>query len=316
MNSSKYNPPVKATSKETKSVITSDEFNDFLKQEFDLNEKQIASLKKHHGIFAGPHRYDFLSVIPEKTPVKIYLHQEEPADIPLTKKDIVYEDDYCLAVNKPAWFPTQATRASIITSLEYRIKKITGYGHLMAVHRLDRQTSGLVVFGKGRDATAKLMQAFAERHVEKTYLAIVSPPPATDKWEMKGYMARDFAKLPKDVFRFSSEEKKKSLYSETHFEVLKKDTDKALVLAKPHTGRTHQLRVHLSYSGCPIIGDTVYGSFKEAKKWGEPRIQLHAYELTIPRLIKNPKGKKSTVAFSHEKITFTTPMPTDFIEII
>lgn len=193
--------------------------------------------------------------------------------------ETVYEDDDVLVVNKPAGLLSMAKG-------EYCPEKTLGdYGLL--VHRLDRDTSGVVILAKNETVQKFLKKQFQDRKTHKTYYAVIDGRPKLDAARIDLPIARDL-KRP-TTFRVDANGKE----SETFYKVLKTDDKHSLVELKPTSGRTHQLRVHMKYLGHPILGDVVYGGEKAE------RLYLHAgsLEITLP-------GGKRTV--------FTVPMPEEF----
>ena len=193
--------------------------------------------------------------------------------------EVVYEDENVLVVNKPAGLLSMAKG-------EYCPEKtLADYG--LIVHRLDRDTSGVMILAKNETVQKFLKKQFQDRKTHKTYYAIIEGQPKLDAAKIDLPIARDL-KRP-TTFRVDANGKE----SVTFYQVLKTDGAHTLVELKPVSGRTHQLRVHMKYLGHPIMGDVVYG--------GEPaeRLYLHAgaLELTLP-------GGKRT--------TFEVPMPKEF----
>ena len=193
--------------------------------------------------------------------------------------ETVYEDENVLVVNKPAGLLSMAKG-------EYCPEKtLADYG--LIVHRLDRDTSGVMILAKSEAVQKFFKKQFQDRKTHKTYYAVIDGRPKLDAARIDLPIARDL-KRP-TTFRVDAGGKE----SETFYRVLKTDGAHSLVELKPTSGRTHQLRVHMKYLGHPIMGDVVYG--------GEPadRLYLHAgsLEITLP-------GGKRTV--------FTVPMPKEF----
>jgi 23S rRNA pseudouridine1911/1915/1917 synthase len=163
-----------------------------------------------------------------------------------------------------------------------------------AVHRLDRDTSGVVVLAKDAKAAEELSAAFRERKVEKLYLAV------TDGVPSEGVIDRPIGRDPKRPRARTVRSDGKE--ATTRIRVLAKSGDAALVTAEPHTGRTHQIRVHLRSAGTPIAGDLMYGG-PAALRIGEAvvrpvRMLLHAYRLNLP--------------FGGDVLRFEAPLPEDF----
>ncbi len=186
-----------------------------------------------------------------------------------------------LAVDKPAWLPTQRTRASAVDSLERRVWAFTGSPEWRAVHRLDRTTSGVVLFAEGATQASVLQRAFQERTVRKRYVAVVAPPPTQDAFSVSGWIGRAAHKR-RFVFEMRASAGAsvgRARQSESRFNVKNRGEHCAWVDAEPVTGRTHQLRVHLAHVGSPVAGDDLYGVGWEP---GRPeRALLHAAELGL-----------------------------------
>lgn len=212
-------------------------------------------------------------------------------EIPDIKLEILYQDDDCLVVVKPEGllthskgrFNPEATVSSFIR--QYTTGMQDNRGGI--VHRLDRVTSGLLICAKNQAAMDWLQKQFAERKVNKTYLAVVSGRPAQDEALIDMPIERN-PKKPQ-TFRVGPNGKP----AKTIYKVIASNSKHSLVELHPETGRTHQLRVHLSQIGHPIVGDVLYGG--EAAD----RTYLHAQELEI-------------VLPNRQKHKFTAPLPQEF----
>ena len=180
------------------------------------------------------------------------------------KPEIVYEDENVLVFNKPAGLLSEFKG-------EYS-PEMTMAHYGLIVHRLDRDTSGVIILAKNPETQSKLRRQFQERKAHKTYYAVVSGRPKIDAARIDLPMARDL-KRP-TTFRVDPNGKE----AETFYKVLKTNNKHSLVELHPTTGRTHQLRVHMKYIGNPILGDPVYGT--ESAE----RLFLHAgaLEITLP----------------------------------
>ena len=214
--------------------------------------------------------------------VVVYAFAREPETAPVRPLRVLHDGDGLVAVDKPAWLPMQRTRASARLSLEAALREQLGDASLVAGHRLDRQTSGVAVFARGREG-AWAARALAARDARKRYLAVVAPPPARDAFEVEGWIARapDPAR-----FRFAlyAEPGSSGRWSSTSFEVLERSASRALLAAFPETGRTHQLRVQLAAQGLPIAGDDLYGPpFAPGAPSSAERVLLHAAALELRR---------------------------------
>ncbi len=292
-----YDPPTERREWSLKTTYTFSDLLKFLADELQINAASMQSIVHHGGLYLGVGRVEAAKPplkVEAKTQVQVYRFLREPEEMIIPKEAILFEDTSMMAVNKPAWIPVQGTRVSHQFSLEANLRRQTKIP-LMAVHRLDRQTSGVILFAKNSKSCAQLMKIFSERQVEKKYLAVVNPADVPDAWEVEGYMMRDFKKLPQVYFRMIKGQNSKARHSHSIFKCLDRNDKTALVEAQPLTGRTHQLRVHLASSGHPVVGDTSYGSYRVKKELGAQRILLHADTLIFklkdnmtPLVIKAP----------------------------
>ena len=192
---------------------------------------------------------------------------------------ILYEDADIVAVNKPAGLVTHSDgRTKEETAEDWFKDKYKEGGY---VHRLDRDTSGVLVFAKNEKAYEFLRKAFHDREVKKTYLALVHGIPK----EKKGIIDFDIGRSRKDFRMRSAQPKAKGRLREslTRYEVIGESGEYALLRVHPETGRTHQIRVHLKAINHPIIGDKLYAP-KHHLALGISRLGLHAYEIDLPNL--------------------------------
>jgi 23S rRNA-/tRNA-specific pseudouridylate synthase len=246
--------------------------------------ERIESLLWHGGVHLAGRPYDEQTLpgaVAPGTQVVAYAFAYEPAPVPLLESAILWDSLDILAVNKPAWMTVQATRASHRLSLEAQLREALHCHALTALHRLDRGTSGIVLFARTRDGAARVGRAFAGGRLERRYLALVAPQPPESRWEVRGFLGR---RLHPTRLRFA-------LYdapgpgrrgSRTRFVRLATRHGATLVCAEPATGRTHQIRVHLAHGGTPIVGDVLYGSGLQRGPDGAPlRTQLHASWLRV-----------------------------------
>lgn len=212
---------------------------------------------------------------------------EDRRPLIIAKKDIVFEDEVLLVVNKPSGYPTHPTidpkRPNLMGAVEAFLKKRAGGEevYLGLHHRLDAETSGLVVFTLDRAVNAKVGAGFAERQVKKQYLALVRRgeklPPRS--WEVESYLGpigKSAGRAKYGSVRAGGD------HALTRFELIEEGARGLLVRAFPHTGRTHQIRIHLSEGGMPILGDDLYGSPHDQR--AASRLMLHAecLEMTHP----------------------------------
>jgi tRNA pseudouridine32 synthase/23S rRNA pseudouridine746 synthase len=207
---------------------------------------------------------------------------------PFAARLLLHADSHLLVFDKPAGLAVQ-DGSGVAMSLDRLLSAFARSNgkRPRLVHRLDRETSGLVIAARTQPAAAFLSQAFAERQVEKTYLAIVcggapSPPEgvidrALHRTKVKGV----------DLVR-PAREGEAAQSAVTHYRTLDAQGSAGLLLLQPETGRMHQLRAHLAAIGRPIFGDGKYGGLFKLAGVGAPRIMLHAWRLTVP----HPEGGK------------------------
>jgi RluA family pseudouridine synthase len=221
---------------------------------------------------------------------------------------VLYEDEWLIAVDKPPGLPTQPTLDEARLNLFAAVKKFLaardgGQPYVGLHHRLDRDTSGVVLFTKKAQANAGVADLFAQHGARKTYLAIAARParPPGEHWTVRNF-------LGKGALAGGKRTKFRSVRSggdaaHTDFD-LRERLDRALLVeARPLTGRTHQIRVHLSEAGMPILGDDHYASAESARlsrAMGIPRLMLHAVNLTFPHPVTNVN------------VSIPSPIPEDF----
>jgi RluA family pseudouridine synthase len=215
---------------------------------------------------------------------------------------ILLEDEWIIGVNKPAGLPTQPTldeaRANLYALLQKFLRARDGADAYVGLHhRLDRDTSGAMVFTKKKAANAEIGRAFQEHLAKKTYVAIVATArelPAT--WQVDNFLAREKGKAGRMVAVRAGGDR-----AITDFRVLGAAPGYAVVEARPRTGRMHQIRVHLAGGGAPIVGDRTYGGPTKTSGNAEvSRVMLHAVALTFPHPI------------TKLEISFQAPLTPDF----
>jgi RluA family pseudouridine synthase len=237
----------------------------------------VARMLAHGGVHLDGYPHggnDLPARLAAGTRVDLHALAWEPEPIEIGPERILAEHEDWLAVDKPAWLPVQPARASRRFALEPLLRARTGCAGLVAVHRLDRETSGVVLFARDARAAARLGAVFRERRVRKSYWALVAPPPVQTAFEVAGFLGR---RLDPARYRFALRSSPAPGYrfSHTCIRLVDAAEGSALVAAEPVTGRTHQVRVHLEAAGTPIVGDSCYGGAPA------PRLQLHARELAF-----------------------------------
>ena len=209
--------------------------------------------------------------VDETDEIALNLPEKEQADVDLP---ILYEDDDVIVVNKPSGLLTHAKgglsdEPTVAEIIRPKTSFATDTDRPGIVHRLDRDTSGLLIIAKNPESAAHLQRQFAERTAKKTYIAIIDGKPKLNAAKIDLPIGRN-PSVP-STFRIDPNGKP----AQTTYHVLAKNNTQSLVELKPTTGRTHQLRVHLAHLNAPILGDRVYG------KSSDCRMMLHAQKLEI-----------------------------------
>lgn len=218
--------------------------------------------------------------VDETDEIAVKLPEQEQAS---TELPILYEDDDVMVVNKPSGLLTHAkgglsTEPTVAEIIRSKTSFASDTDRPGIVHRLDRDTSGILIIAKNPDAAAHLQKQFAQRTTKKTYLAVTDGVPklATAKIDLP------IGRNPSAPSTFRVDPNGKP--AQTAYRVLAATDNQSLIELKPTTGRTHQLRVHMAYLNTPILGDRVYG------KPNASRLMLHAHKLEITL----PSGERKT----------------------
>jgi 23S rRNA pseudouridine1911/1915/1917 synthase len=230
--------------------------------------------------------------------------------------DKIFENDEYLVVNKPAGLLTHGASHIKEKSLaDFLLEEYPGLARVGEgpdrpgmMHRLDKLVSGILVIAKTPDSYSNLKEQFQARIIDKNYTALVYGSVDKDEGEIKFPIERStrgfkMAALPLTVGGEKNESGRRAV---TEFRVMKRLINYTLLEVRIKTGRTHQIRVHLSAYGCPIAGDDLYGTKKtriKNKKFGLERIFLHAHRLAFDDL-------------SGERKEYTADLPDDFMEFL
>lgn len=213
-----------------------------------------------------------------------------PALITTIDLPVLYEDEFCMVINKPAGYAVHPSETSHGQPTIIEILRSKFGEHLELVHRLDKETTGCLLIAKNEKSHTLLQEQFQERSVKKIYLAIVSGIPKEKRARIEAEIGRSLVNRVKmSLFKTGY-----SRPAVTNYEVLEGSADAALLACDIETGRTHQIRVHLSSIGHPILGDTKYNSADSrivTNAHGVTSLCLHARELRF-----TPPGKKKEVA--------------------
>ncbi len=202
---------------------------------------------------------------------------------------IIYEDRSVLAIDKSrGWMLVpdswRKTNWTLQTAIDSSIRaddfwaKSRNLNYLRHIHRLDADTSGVLLFAKSEGAMRAMSDMFESRRMEKTYLAVVEGKPRQPEWTCELPIGPDPAKFG----RMRVDESPEGKDAETHFKVLLNNERFTLIEASPLTGRTHQIRLHLAESGCPIMCDELYGHVEKGFRLGLRAVRL-AYKDTFTR---------------------------------
>lgn len=272
-----------------------------LKEQFLLSDRLITKLKKANKIYLNDlQTYTKKSVTVGDT-VSVLIDFEEDnsnivaSNIPL---NIIYEDDYLLVINKPANIAIHPSILHFDNSLSNGVKfyfdKLGLKKKIRIVNRLDRNTSGIVVFAKNEYIQECLIKQMKTKELKKEYLAIAKGILESKSGTLNFPIARKEGSI---IERTVSSDGDSAI---THYDVVKEFNNLSLVHIVLETGRTHQIRVHFSYIGHPILGDTLYGSPSKLIN----RQALHSYKLTFI----HPVTKKV--------VSLETPLPNDIKNII
>ncbi|MFV0381751.1 MAG: RluA family pseudouridine synthase [Breznakia sp.] len=233
--------------------------------------------------------------IPTEKPLAL-----EAQDIPL---EILYEDQDVVVVNKPKGMLTHPTahtfHHTLVNALLFHIKDLSGIGGVIRpgiVHRIDKDTSGLLIVAKNDQSHIHLSKQLEKKSVSRKYYALVH-----------GVMEHDYGTIDAPIARSHKDRMKMGVCDKnakpaiTHFKVVERFSHMTLMECSLETGRTHQIRVHMEYIGYPLVGDTLYNTQKTLATNGQ---MLHAYEL---RFI-HPRNEKEVIV--------QAPLPAWFEEVL
>lgn len=204
---------------------------------------------------------------------------------------ILYSDDDIIAYNKPAGVSSDSP--DVMDALQKR------FGACILLHRLDKDTTGILLFARNKSAAAAIEKLFKLRLVKKTYLAFVKGIPSKSSGMIENYLGKLHVFHGQTVWGVVPRDK--GLPAKTGWEIKERGKGASLLICRPETGRTHQIRVHLSSFGFPILGDHQYGS-SFAGDYRPQRTLLHAAEISFV----HPK--------TGQELTVKAPLPADFKE--
>ncbi|MGD9783985.1 MAG: RluA family pseudouridine synthase [Hyphomicrobiaceae bacterium] len=228
------------------------------------------------------------------------------ADRDLIERAILFEDEHVLVLNKPFGIAVQGgtgTRRHIDGILAGMADRFGDRPRL--VHRLDRDTTGVLLIAKHRDAAAKLGRVFQTRSAAKTYWALVKGVPKPPQGRVEAALVKASGPEGDRVRKAEAGEQDKAMHATTHYSVIDRIAHKAAwVSLKPVTGRQHQLRAHMALIGHPIVGDNKYEGDKVLADSGiEAKLHLHARRLVLPHPF-----------VAGTKIDVTAPLPPHMVK--
>lgn len=239
---------------------------------------------------------EIVVTLPEPQPL-----DAQPENIPI---DIIYEDDDVIVVNKARGMVVHPAAGNysgtLVNALLYHCKNLSGINGVIRpgiVHRLDKDTSGIMICAKNDEAHLSLSQQIQAKTAQRTYLAVVRGNIKTDSGTIETLIARD--KNDRQKMAVVKENGREAI---TDYEVVERFGKYTIVRCKLRTGRTHQIRVHMEYLGYPLVGDPKYSPMK------------------TPFAIKGQALHSQTLEFTHprtgERMQFEAPLPEDMHKII
>lgn len=261
------------------------------KGEVRVNKKRV---KAEYKLVEGDQlRIPPVNVAPPKDPVPIDKFEQ----VKQLEDAIIHECNQYILLNKPSGIAVHGGSGISFGVIEGLRAIRPKESFLELVHRLDRDTSGCLLIAKRRSYLIHFQQQLRQRKMQKNYLAIVSGIWNNQNNQIVEPLLKKQAPSGERYVVVNQEGKP----SETHFKCLKQFEKQALIKAMPKTGRTHQIRVHAQYAGCPLLGDEKYGLYEEElplmKKLKTKSFFLHAHKLTF------------TIPDSEDKLTFEAPIP-------
>lgn len=278
-----------------------DNLKEVLKTKFEISDRLLTKLKKNNLIFINNCVANIKSPVNPNDIVEISLdYNEDNTNIIPTKMDlkIVFEDDYLLILNKPAGYPIHPSMLhfedSISNGVKYYFDSINLHKKIRPVNRLDKDTSGLVIFAKNEYIQECLVKQMKNNQFLKEYIGICE---GTFK-NKTGTISAPISRKPGSIIERCVDSTGDTAI--THYSVIKDCTDFSVVHFILETGRTHQIRVHSAYIGNPILGDTLYGHHSDLIN----RQALHSYKSSFVHPV------------TKEKMTVTAPLFDDMQVLI
>ncbi|HUI90698.1 MAG TPA: RluA family pseudouridine synthase [Chitinivibrionales bacterium] len=233
-----------------------------------------------------------------------------------TNYSVIYEDEWLFAVNKPGNLLVHKAGRNITKNLVFLLRHASNnpvYASAHAVSRLDRETSGIVLFAKDLQCLKKLHKEFAAKTVAKEYLAVVRNVPKEKEMKVDLAIGQDTASGVTYKFRVDAKNGKEAV---TFVETLCAGESYSLVRAIPVTGRTHQVRIHLAAIGCPVMGDKLYGMKESDYLAWRSDPEGHALLLEFPRQALHCRSLKFVHPVTNNEMFLKAAIPEDMLGLI
>ncbi len=280
---------------------SSDRLDSFLSNEVGLSRSKIQKLIKGGLVTVNDEIESSSYKVKIDDEIELVNQEEEihieKENIPL---DIVYEDEYLMVINKPSGMVTHPAvgnyNHTLVNALMYHLNRDTTNIRPGIVHRLDKDTSGLMIVAKTDDALEKLSLMIKDRKIDRIYNALVWGIVRHEKGTIDAPIGRDINNRQKYIVTNLN-----SKDAITHFKVLERYSDTTLLELKLETGRTHQIRVHMNYIGYPVVNDPVYCNKKPLNDSGQMLFS---------------KKLKFIHPYTNKELSFEIDPPDEFLEIL
>lgn len=272
----------------------------------ELSRKKIKAIIDNGGAFLNKKRIQIAKlVVMQNDVIELFWNENQKSLQTMTNENFIFENDDFMIINKPAGVPVQGTLESDKNTILHAIHKFDSKKYalesLLLVHRLDKDTSGLMIIAKNPQSQKEFEQLFKTQKIQKTYKALCFFTPKKHEGKITFSIAPDVSRKNTYFAVTNNKTYLNQKSAETDYKVEKiLPHGSALIACFPKTGRTHQVRVHLLALNCPIIGDKTYAQ----NIYGHPyarsatRHLLHAFELKF--------------MFKGENYVFNCPLPMDF----
>lgn len=255
-----------------------DNIKQILKNKFEISDRLLTKLKHSKKIFLNEVPSSIYSKVETNDSITVLLDfQEDNSNIVSTEMNlnIIYEDEFMLIINKPAGLPVHPSMLhysnSLSNGIKYYYDSINLNKKIRPVNRLDKDTSGIVIFAKNEYIQECLVRQMKTNTFKKEYIAVCNGMFENKEETINAPIARKEGSI---IERCVDQEGETSI---THYKVIKENSSISVLNILLETGRTHQIRVHMSYIGHPIIGDTLYGIASDLIN----RQALHSYKVSF-----------------------------------